>query len=93
MLDKYDLGSVKDYEALIDLIIDTFCNKTPYRCNFEDKKEIEKQITKLLQKNLIEESYSPFAAHLMLAYKKEERRKTRLCIDFRDLNKIVVFQS
>lgn len=46
-----------------------------------------------MQKNLIEESYSPFAAHLTLAYKKEERRKTRLCIDFRDLNKIVVFQS
>jgi len=41
------------------------------------------------KKNLIEESYSPFAAPVTLAYKKEDDRKSRLCIDFRDLNKLV----
>jgi hypothetical protein len=50
-------------------------------------------VSKLLQKNLIEESYSPFAAPVTLAYKKEEGKRSRLCIDFRDLNKIVVPQS
>jgi len=58
----------------------------------DDKKEIEKQIAKLLEKNLIEESYSLFAAPVTLAYKKNEG-KIRMCIDFRDLNKNIVPQA
>lgn len=46
-----------------------------------------------MKKNIIEESYSPFAAPVTLAYKRDENKKSRLCIDFRDLNKIVVPQS
>lgn len=91
--DKYDIGTVKDYEAHIDLIIDKYCSKRPYKCTIEDKKEIEQQISKLLQNNLIEESYSPFAAPVTLAYKKEDGRRSRLCIDFRELNKNIVPQS
>jgi len=91
--DKYDIGVVKDYEARIDLIVDKYCSKRPYRCTIEDKKEIEEQISELLKRNLIEESYSPFAAPVTLAYKRDENRKSRLCIDFRDLNKIIVPQS
>lgn len=90
---KYDVGTVRDYEAHIDLMIDKYCYKRPYRCTIEDRKEIENQIAKLLEKGLIEESYSPFAAPVTLAYKKEEDRRSRLCIDFRKLNKIVVPQS
>jgi len=88
--DKYDVGIVKNYEARIDLLVDKHCSKRPYRCTIQDKKEIEQQIPKLLEKNLIEESYSPFAAPVTLAFKKEENSKSRLCIDFRDLNRIVV---
>ncbi|GBP68260.1 hypothetical protein EVAR_48626_1 [Eumeta japonica] len=91
--DKYDIGMVTDYEAHIDLLTEKYCSKRPYRCTMEDKKEIENQIAKLLQKNIIEESYSPFAAPVTLAYKRDENKKSRLCIDFRDLNKIVVPQS
>lgn len=91
--DKYDIGTVKEYEARIDLLIDKYCCKRPYRCSQEDRKEIEEQITKLLDRNLIEESYSPFAAPVTLAFKKEDNRKSRLCIDFRDLNKNVVPQA
>ncbi|CAB0028377.1 unnamed protein product [Trichogramma brassicae] len=36
---------------------------------------------------------APFAAPVTLAFKKEENKKSRLCIDFRDLNKMVVPQS
>lgn len=85
--------NVKDYEAHIDLIEDKYCYKRPYRCTVEDRREIEDQIRKLLNKKLIEESYSPFAAPVTLAYKKEEQKKSRLCIDFRDLNKLIVPQS
>lgn len=91
--DKYDIGTVTGYEARIDLLIDKYCSKRPYRCTIEDKKEIEKQVAKLLEKNLIEESYSPFAAPVTLAFKKDENKKSRLCIDFRELNKIIVPQA
>lgn len=91
--DKYDIGSVKDYEAHIDLLVNRYCSKRPYRCTIEDKLEIEEQISMLLKNNLIEESYSPFAAPVTLAYKKGENRKSRLCVDFRELNKIVVPQA
>lgn len=64
--DKYDIGTVTDYEAHIDLAIDKYCCKRPYRCTIEDKKEIEEQVANLLEKNLIEESYSPFAAPVTL---------------------------
>lgn len=91
--DKYDIGTVADYEARIDLIVDKYCSKRPYRCTIEDKKEIEEQVGKLLKKGLIEESYSPFAAPVTLAYKKNEGKRSRLCIDFRDLNKIITPQA
>lgn len=91
--DKYDIGTVRDYEARIDLLVDKYCNKRPYRCSVEDKLEIEEQVGKLLERNLIEESYSPFAAPVTLALKKEDNKKTRLCIDFRELNKIVIPQA
>lgn len=91
--DKYDIGTVKNFEARIDLIVDKYCRKRPYRCTWKDREEIEKQITKLLDAKLIEESYSPFAAPVTLAFKREENEKTRLCIDFRELNKIVIPQA
>lgn len=91
--DKYDVGTVKGYEARIDLIVDKYCYKRPYRCTIEDKKEIESQIAILLKKMLIEHSYSPFAAPVTLAFKRDEGKRSRLCIDFRDLNKIIIPQS
>ncbi|CAB3232420.1 unnamed protein product [Arctia plantaginis] len=91
--DKYDVGKVRDYEAHIDLMVDKYCCKRSYRCTADDRKEIENQISKLLKNNLIEESYSPFAAPVTLAYKKEDGKRSRLCIDLWELNKIVIPQS
>ncbi len=91
--DKFDIGTVSEYEARIDLQVDKYCCKRPYRCTMDDKKEIEQQISMLLKNGLVEESYSPFAAPVTLAFKRGEDRKNRLCIDFRELNKIVVPQS
>lgn len=87
---KFDVGSVKDVQATIKLKEDKYISKKPYRCSFPDQAEIDLQITKLLEKNLIEESSSPFASPVTLAFKKEEGRKSRLCIDYRELNKIIV---
>lgn len=71
--DKCDVGTMKDYETHIELLIDKYCYKRPYRCSIEDKREIEQKVSKSLEKNLIEESYSPFAAPVILAYKKRRR--------------------
>ncbi len=62
---------------------------------FPDQEEIEKQIKALLEHKLIEKSHSPFVSPVTLAYKKDngEKSKTRLCVDFRDLNKIILRES
>lgn len=76
--DQYNVGTVRGYEAHIDLTVDKYCCKRPYRCITDDRKEIENQISKLLKKKLIEESYNPFAAPVTLAYKKEDGKRSRL---------------
>lgn len=93
---KYDVGQVKDHEAHVKLTEHRYVYRKPYRCNIIDQKEIEIQISKLFEAGLIEESTSPFAAPVTLAYKKYSdgsRKKDRLCIDFSALNKIIVPES
>ena len=74
-------------------LVDKYCSKRPYRCTIDDKKEIEEQISILLKRNLIEESYSPFADPVTLAYKKDDKKRSRLCVDYRELNKIIMPQA
>lgn len=64
-----------------------------YKYFFQDKQEIEVKIRELEKADLIEESYSPLAAPVLFVYKKEENKKSRLCVDFKELNKIVVPES
>ncbi len=92
---KYDIGKVKGYEAHIQLLENKYVAKKPYRCSLPDQKEIEKQIAELLNHGIIEESCSSFAAPVTLAYKKEgdRKEKSRFCIDFRELNKLIVPES
>lgn len=70
-----------------------YVSKKPYRCSFQDKLEIEKQVEDLLNTGLIEKSSSPYAAPVTMVLKKEEGKRSRLCIDFKELNKIVVPES
>jgi len=87
---KYDVGRVKQEEAQIKLMENRYISKKPYRCTIPDQEEIDSQITNLLESGLIEETNSPFAAPVTLVYKKEDGCRSRLCIDFRELNKIVI---
>ena len=88
--DKFDVGCVTEAQAQVKLLENKFVTQRPYRCSFEDKREIDKQIQQLLKYNLIEESSSPYAAPITLVYKKEDGKKTRLCVDYRQLNKLVI---
>lgn len=90
---KFDIGTVKDYEATVKLTENRYISKKPYRCSFQDKLEIEKQVEDLLNAGLIEESSSPYAAPVTMVFKREEGKRSRLCIDFKELNKIVVPES
>jgi hypothetical protein len=56
----------------------------PYRYTPAQKDEIEKQVAKLLQDQLIQVSTSPFASPILLVKKKTG--EWRLCVDFRKLN-------
>ncbi|GFS65305.1 retrovirus-related Pol polyprotein from transposon opus [Trichonephila clavipes] len=47
-----------------------------------------KQIEELLKAGFIRPSHSPYAAPVTLAYKKDEGKRSRLCIDYRKLNEI-----
>ena len=87
---KFDVGSIKENEAQIKLKEEKFISKKPYRCSFPDRKEIDSQVSKLLEYKMIEESNSPFASPVTLAFKKEDGRRSRLCVDYCELNKIVV---
>ncbi len=93
---KFDVGRVTGSEASVKLTEHRYVYRKPYRCNIVDQKEIETQISKLFKAGLIEESTSPFAAPVTLAFKKQSdgsRLKNRLCIDFSALNKIIVPES
>lgn len=94
--DKFDVGQIKNHEASVKLTEHRYISRKPYRCNIIDQQEIEKQVSKLLEAGLIEESTSPFGAPVTLAFKKYadgSKKKDRLCIDFSALNKIIVPES
>ena len=94
---QFDVGTVSEYEAHITLSEMKYIARKPYRCSLDDLKEIEKQVTELLEHGIIEPSTSPFAAPVTMAFKKvaegEPKEKVRMCIDFRELNKLLVPES
>lgn len=94
---SFDVGNVKNYECSLNLLSDRYVHKKPYRCSFEDQEEIERQCKELLKAGMITESSSPFATPVTLQYKKDglsaTKIKTRMCPDYRELNKILTPES
>lgn len=91
---EFDVGNVVKHECRIDLSSSKFVCKKPYRCTLEDQNEIERQVNELLKHNMITESRSPYASPVTLQYKKVGsgpiKEKTRMCVDYRDMNKIII---
>ncbi|GFX86057.1 retrotransposable element Tf2 protein type 1 [Trichonephila clavipes] len=54
----------------------------------QEYKEIQTQIEELLKVGFNRPSHSPYAAPVTLSYKKDEGKRSRLCIDYRKLNEI-----
>lgn len=88
--DKYDVGTFTEQQAHIKLLENKYVARKPYKCSFDDQEEISRQINGLLKAGLIEESSSPFAAPVTMAFRKSENEKNRMCVDFRELNKLII---
>ncbi|XP_075500137.1 uncharacterized protein LOC142538724 [Primulina tabacum] len=78
----------REVEFVIDLILGTApISKAPYRMAPTEMKELKTQLQELLDKGFIRPSSSPWGAPFLFVKKNDE--SLRLCIDYRELNKLL----
>jgi hypothetical protein len=79
----------RDIDFSIDLVSGaTPMSNTPYRMSTLELKELQMHIEELLNKGYIHPSVSPWGAPVLFVKKKDVT--LRLCIDFRQLNKVTI---
>ena len=83
---EYDMGCTGTIKHTIDVQGSPPIKQTYRRFPQPLKREIDEEIAKLLEKGIIEPSFSPWAAPLVPVRKKSG--VLRLCIDFRALNAV-----
>ena len=81
-----DLGDTDTIEHHIQTTTSEPIAQTYRRIPPNQYNEVKKHIQKLLDYNIIQESYSPYAAPIVLARKKDG--SLRMCIDYRRLNEV-----
>ncbi|GAU51985.1 hypothetical protein TSUD_417850, partial [Trifolium subterraneum] len=87
--DISDLPPEREVEFGIDLVPGTSpISMAPYRMSASELNELKKQLEELLEKKFIRPSVSPWGAPVLLVKKKEG--SMRLCIDYRQLNKVTI---
>jgi hypothetical protein len=79
----------RDIDFSINLIPgETLVSKTPYRMSTPELKELQMQLEELLKKGYIRPSMSPWGDPVLFV--RNKYGTLRLCIDFRQLNKVTV---
>ncbi|XP_077275167.1 uncharacterized protein LOC143904389 [Temnothorax americanus] len=82
------IGCTKKAEMKIKLHDTTPVHYRPYRMSQAERAQIQRMIDDLREAEIIEESDSPFASHVILVRKKNG--DVRMCIDYRGVNKQTV---
>ena len=79
----------REIEFCIDVVPGTVpISLPPYRMAPAELKELKEQLQDLLDKGLVRPSTSPWGAPVLFVKKKDG--SLRLCIDYRQLNKVTV---
>jgi len=87
--DITDLPPEREVEFAIDLVPGMSpISIAPYRMSASELGELKKQLEELLKKQFIRPSVSPWGAPVLLVKKKD--RSMRLCVDYRQLNKVTI---
>nr|GEY06697.1 putative reverse transcriptase domain-containing protein [Tanacetum cinerariifolium] len=87
--DVSGIAPVREVEFNIELIPRAEpISKAPYRMALIELKELKDQLQELLERGFIHPSVSPWGAPVLFFKKKDG--SMRLCIDYRELNKITI---
>ena len=79
----------REIEFFIDVVAGTYpISMAPYRMEPAELKELNEQLKELLDKGFIRPSSSPWGAPVLFVKKKDGG--LRLCIDYRQLNKVTI---
>jgi hypothetical protein len=87
-LDKINQSLVVHEIRLVDENKNHDISARPYRTNTSQKKEIENQVEKLKNENLIRDSNSRYCSPVVMVKKKDG--SVRFCVDYRKINNITV---
>ncbi|KAL4367917.1 hypothetical protein GQ457_05G021280 [Hibiscus cannabinus] len=83
------LPPIRGIEHQIDFVPGAVIpNRPAYRSNPEETKELQRQVSELMEKGYVRESLSPCAMPVLLVPKKDG--SWRMCVDCRAVNKITV---
>jgi len=84
-----DVPPEREVEFSINLVPRTKpVSMTPYHMSASELAEMKKQLEDLLEKKFVRPSVSPWGAPVLLVKKKDG--SMRLCIDYRQLNKVTI---
>ncbi|KAK7116867.1 hypothetical protein V1264_002473 [Littorina saxatilis] len=82
-------GSTSLVEHEVHLTSDVPVRSKPYPIPFQARESLKKDIDNMLKMGVIRESSSPYSSPVVVVKKKDGTN--RVCIDFRKVNKITVF--
>jgi hypothetical protein len=88
---RYDIGLTHVIQHKINTGNAAAIKQEPRRIPIAQRKEVEDEIDKMLDNNVIVPSHSPWANPIVVVRKKDN--SIRLCIDYRKLNQVTVKDS
>ena len=81
-------GKVKDYQYKLQFIEPVNFNKKSYPISYALKEAVRIEINRMIEEDVIEYSCSPYTSPIIAVANKDG--KVRLCLDGREINKILV---